>query len=384
MNHSLPGFQEVDPVTLGLNREPAPWENGLRTEPQRRGYERWTVNALYEGGIRVTLRFSTRRQQVSLLPSNPTVSIDITLPDGTGIHRSFSEGSGRAIAASREYCSVNVSGSYLRMAEGGYEVYYVDDQVEFNSFIRPRPGPWRPGSGVFSPDGGRTFFGWMVPVPRGDAESTLRLKDGQRPLSGDAVIDHFWTNGDIGSVADHWYLCRAIIGDYTAISLDLKLRASEEARATLLYLARDREVLLDGSGECAVSREETFIHPNTKTFYDGRIRFSVGDYAVTHSWVKDYEQSSGPRILTALLKRLKLRCSTLVSHSDVSLELPGVDPMGGIGIMEQVSFTDLPQARPEELLASQWPEEPEDAEEIEESAEALEESGSLPKTKTQA
>ena len=364
MNRQLLSFQENDLSRLGLKRAPANWENGLREDPRRRTLERWTAETLFGDGGRIAVSFSTRRQLFTLLPPNPTVSIDVLLPDGTELHHRFSEGSGKLLTASAEYCDLNVSGSYLRFHDGVYTLYFVDEQLEYRAVFKPLLDMWRPGTGLLSPDGGRHSFGWLTAVPRAAVEATFRWPGGSIRLDGTGCIDHMWGDGDLGGFFDHWYLCRAFTGRYTAICTDLLLRGDDpEGRLSLFYLARDGEVLLDGSLEPEVSRQETFLHPATRRFYDGRITFSaIGEdgtgYSLVHSWQRDFYAPTKPGVLAKLLDRFGLNRTTLVSVSDAVLRITEgetVTEAEGLGMMEQISCTPLPQAKPDELLGDQWP-----------------------------
>lgn len=373
MNSKYLGFGDKALAKHNLGKEPANWENGLRLNPHRSSFEQWYVGAQFDDGTVITARFGTKLSPYTLTMPNPTVSIDITMADGTVMHRRFCEGAGKALNASHEYCDVNISGSYLRREHGGrYNLYYIDDQIEYSAVIDPTLPMWRPGTGHISPDGNGRYFAWLVAAPHAEITATLRIGGNKLALHGAGYMDHIWGNVDAHQFADHWYLCRGSIDGYTVICSDLVARDDkadeDDTHITLMYAAKDGKVILDGSRICTVERSETFVHPTTKRFYDSVFDFSCTAedgtvYNALFEHKQDIETIAPPTLLSRAFQLFGKHHSRLCSRSALSLTI--TDPQGnadsteGHGIMVQVSYTPLPQAKPGEYIGGQWP--PEEA-----------------------
>lgn len=366
MNKIYLGFGEKELKRHGLSPTPANWENGLRLNPHRRSFERWFAEAQFADGTRISAVFATKPRPYTGAPANPTVSIHISRPDGSGLHRSFSEGYGKTISASREYCNVNVSGSYLRQSsDGNYILYYVDDELEYSATFTPTLPMWRPGSGHIGTDS--KWISWLVAVPCAKVTATMRWLGHTYTAHGSGYIDHIWGNIDAHILADHFYLCRCDLCGYTAICSDFVLAdglsSDSSEHISLMYLAKDGHVLCDGSEKCSVERRETFVHPDSKRFFDSCFDFSCqcGDgtiYTVSHEYAKDIEHQAPVTLLSRLFRLLGKNHTQVTSLSTCTLRINSENEnsrFNGSGIMEQMAFSPLPQARPGEYLGAQWP-----------------------------
>ena len=116
---------------LGINKEIAVWEDGMRTTGGRGTYEWWYFDAEYSDGTKVVVIFYTKNGfNVSGL-SNPTASIEITYPNGKTISKYISEGRGQKIRASKERCDVKIVQSSIKYSKGNYLIHFIDGDVEY-------------------------------------------------------------------------------------------------------------------------------------------------------------------------------------------------------------------------------------------------------------
>jgi hypothetical protein len=256
----------------GITRAVAAWEDGLRADPAGKTYEWWYTDAEYSDGIKAVLVFYTRESFFTFQKPNPTVQLDLTMPDGTKTTQRFSEGKGRLIRASKEKCDVCIGENSIRYEDGSYVVHYQGEGITYDMRMQPTLQMWRPGTGHMNMDG--HFFAWLVPVPSADLEATLIVNGVTSKLTGNGYHDHNWGNTDMFNLLNHWYWCRARVAGYTIISSDLiTVKKYGYTRYPLFMIAKDGRVLADPETKTTVIREATVIHPVTGKSIDNKLTF---------------------------------------------------------------------------------------------------------------
>ncbi len=366
MNNISLGFGDNDHARFGLGRTPAKWEDGLRLNPLGQSFEHWFAEVSLDEGTVIRATFGSKPRHYTSAAPNPTVSVNISSPEGRTLHRSFSEGYGKSVSASREYCDVNISGCYLRCGrDGQYTLYYIDDRLEYTAVFTPQLPMWRPGTGHITV--GSKYLGWLVSVPKASVTATMRWQGSTYVLKGSGYIDHKWGNIDSHNLADHFYLCRAETGDYTAICSDFVpsdgAATPDGGHICTMYLAKGGQIICDGSQSCTVDRSETFVHPATKRFFDSSFSFCCtgadgAQYTVSHSYERDYEFNAPSTLMTRIFRLLGRSHTQLFCRSRASIlrEADGqLDRINGVGTMEQTAYSPLPQAKPGELVGDEWP-----------------------------
>lgn len=256
----------------GIAREVATWEDGLRTDPVSKTFEWWYTDSECADGTRVVVIFFTKESFFTFQKPNPTVQLELTLPDGTTINQRFSEGKGKIIRAAKEKCAVTIGDNTIRYENGNFVVHYQHEGIIYDALMKPNLPMWRPGTGHLAM--GTNYFAWLVPVPSADLEATLTVNGETKHLAGNGYHDHNWGNTDMYNLLNHWYWCRARVTSYTIISSDLiSVKKYGYTRYPLLMIAKDGKVLADHETITKVIREDTIHHPVTGKSIDNKLTF---------------------------------------------------------------------------------------------------------------
>ena len=204
---------------LGIDKEVAVWEDGMRTNGGRGTYEWWYFDACYSDGIKVVVIFYTKNGFNVGGLSNPTASIEITYPNGKTISKYISEGRGQTIRASKESCDVKIGKSSIKYSKGNYLINFKVGEIEYTCTMKSKLPMWRPGTGHwYYGEKQEYFFAWIVAQPSADIIATLKVHEEIFELDGNGYHDHNWGNIHMKKLMDNWYWCRANIGPYTVIA----------------------------------------------------------------------------------------------------------------------------------------------------------------------
>ena len=263
-------------INLGLQKETVEiWEDGLRTSGKNGTYEWWYTDAEFEDGTTVVVVFFSKFGFDIQGPPCPTVSIDITYPDGTKTTKITSEKKGKLIDSSNKKCDVKVKNSYLKYADGNYELLYADETIEYKAFMKSRLPMWRPETGhMFFDKACKDYFAWLPAQPSCTIDAVLKIDGKSINLSGTGYHDHNWGNIPMNKVMNHWYWCRANIGGYTIIASDIISEKKYGYKRTPIFmLGKDGKIFDLDLTKTAVKREGTYQHEVTGKFMDNHLTF---------------------------------------------------------------------------------------------------------------
>jgi hypothetical protein len=267
--------KKEDYKRLGITKEPAIWEDGMRTDGQAGSYEWWYFDAEYTDGTKIVVVFYTKYEFDVKGEACPTIRFDLTLPDGRSISKKISEEKGSTIRASKEKCDVKIDRSSIQYADGQYLIHFVDDTIDYRCTMKSIVPMWRPKTGhMFFGDKQKDFFAWFVAQPSADLEAVLTV-DGERcQLIGNGYHDHNWGNAEMNQLINHWYWCRATIGPYTVISCDIiAAKKYGYIRQPIIMIAKNGEILEDQEELTKIERKDMIKHPFTKKFMDNKLMF---------------------------------------------------------------------------------------------------------------
>ena len=265
---------------LGISHEPSPREDGMHTSGKEKTYEWWYFDSEYADGTKIVAVFFTKFRFDLKGPAQPTVNIDITLPDGRKITKEVSEEKGSSIRASRDKCDVQIGDSTVRYKDGNYELHVAIDDVNFDSVMKPRAPMWRPGTGYicFGGDSGTPidkYIAWFIAVPAADVESKLTVGNEVKTLKGTGYHDHNWGNEEMNKLMSHWYWARVAFDDYTLILVDIVAEKKYGyTRVPLFMLAQNGKLIDDNEETVKIVRADTIEHPVTKKFMDNTLTFT--------------------------------------------------------------------------------------------------------------
>jgi hypothetical protein len=266
---------EGDYNKLGIQRETAIWEDGMRTHGGEGTYEWWYFDAEYMDGTKVVVVFYTKNGFDVKGPACPTVQINITLPDGRSLTNFVSEKRDTPIRASKTQCDVTIANSSVSYSEGKYVLHFTDGSVDYRCTMTSIIPMWRPKTGhwLFG-DQGEKFFAWFVAQPSADLQAVLSIDGETRELTGNGYHDHNWGNIEMNRLMNHWYWCRANIGPYTVISCDIiSEKEYDYTRLPVMMIAKEGVILDDKEENTIVERLDTEYHPVTKKFIDNKLTF---------------------------------------------------------------------------------------------------------------
>lgn len=260
---------------LGINKETAVWEDGMRSTGGRRTYEWWYFDAEYSDGTKVVVIFYTKNGFNVRGLANPTASLEITFPNGKRISKHVSEGKGQKIRASKEKCDVKISQSSIKYYEGNYLIHFIEGDVEYSCTMKPKLPMWRPGTGHwYYGENQEHYFAWIVAQPSADISATLKACGETFELNGNGYHDHNWGNIHMRKLMNHWYWCRANIGPYTIIACDIITEKKYDyTRLPVMMVAKDGIILEDNEEKTVIKRLKTEYHPITKKFIDNNLMF---------------------------------------------------------------------------------------------------------------
>jgi len=267
---------------LGLNRNKVEiWEDGLRTTGQRGTYEWWYTDAEFNNGMTIVIVFFTKNGFDVPGKARPTVTMNITYPDGTDLQRQFQEKKGTLIRAASDRCDVEIGNSYLKYTEGDYVLHYEDDEIVYHAQMKSLLPMYRPGTGINVYGEKGKYFAWLAAQPSSRITAELQRDGKIERLTGTGYHDHNWGNIGMQKLMNHWYWGRANIGEYTIISSDvITSQKYGYTRLPNLMIAKNGQILQDDVPRpVMVTREDTVILPETGKFMDNRIiyRRQIGD-----------------------------------------------------------------------------------------------------------
>lgn len=249
------------------------WEDGMRTDGKEGSYEWWYTDAEFDNGTTVVVVFFSKKGFDVPGKASPTANITITSADGTVLIKKSYEPTGTVINASKEYCDVQINDNYLRYVDGNYELYFKEDNVEYNVVMESTLPMWRPDTGCWAfGDDQEDYFAWFVAQPSSKITGTLTIDGVSEELNGTGYHDHNWGNKSMDQVFNHWYWGRAKVGDYDIIACDLvSTEDTGFTRMPVFMIAKDGEIIEDDQSVTEVIREDTIMHPVTNKFYDNHL-----------------------------------------------------------------------------------------------------------------
>lgn len=236
---------------LGLAHEVQPWEDAMRTSGGKGSFEWWYFDSHLDDGTVMVIVFLTKGMMDVGKPFRPIVQIDIDLPDGRKVARTFTA-KGAAVpevALSKDHCDIRVGRNYFRGDLEHYEIHVDIDGLVADARLDSRTPAWRPETGfMFYGDHDERQFAWLPSVPEGAVEATLVEDGAARHLTGTGYHDHNWGDTAMTKLIHHWYWGRGRIGDYTVVSADLT--GTEQygfKEIQHLLIAKDGRVVADNS-----------------------------------------------------------------------------------------------------------------------------------------
>jgi len=254
-----------DYARIGISpHEIEPWEDGFRTKGVRGTFEWWYFDAHLDDGSKLVVVFSTRDFSDLNQPLSPGIRIDLTLPDGTAVHKLVSLPAD-TFAASTETCEVRIGENVFVGDLHTYTVHARVDEIEVDVKLTGQVPAWRPQTGywLFGEQAER-YFAWLPSVPQGSVEATYRVGNSSHTVSGVGYHDHNWGNAPMPELMHHWYWARGAAGPYSVIASYITAEKRYGYNALPVFmLARDGKLIADDGDKVAF--EELGRYTDTST-----------------------------------------------------------------------------------------------------------------------
>lgn len=208
---------------LGINpNKIEQWEDSRRNKNTSAGnWEWWYFDSILDDGTKVVIQFFTKAgmRNIKKNGDRPSITLKITMPDGTHYQRELSEKAANCIYG-EDKCDVRFGkNSFI----GDFNEYYI--HVEENKGVGAdlklvsKAKPYRPGTAYFSFDE-KEFYTWLCAVPRGKVDGSLTIDGKKIYVHGAGYHDHQWGNQFFLPEWNHWVWGRQSYDDYSILIFD--------------------------------------------------------------------------------------------------------------------------------------------------------------------
>lgn len=340
---------------LGITKEPAAREDGMRTDGQSGSFEWWYFDVEYENGMKIVVGFYTKKQFDLKGPANPSVTFELTSPDGEKYTKFYSEGKRKTIRASKQLCDVKIGRCFARYEGGDYIVHYEDAECVYDCRMRNKVPMWRPGTGFdYYGRDEQDYFAWFVAQPSAEVTGSLTRAGKTEALHGNGYHDHNWGNISMDKIMNHWYWCRASVGPYSVICSDIiSEKKYGNNRIVHFMLAKDGQIISGHNPNVKVERRFTEYHPVTGKFIDNDLLFIFTaedgtEYMV--QYLRDHDMMTGSLLELAINSKLVVRIlkrfgvnptyMRIIGNVKITIKTPGGETTTSEneGLWEQMFF----------------------------------------------
>lgn len=241
-------------------REAKIWEDGLRTDPNKKSFEWWYFDANFKDGSTLVVTFFTKQAQNAKGKLNPSIQVVYTTPKGE--KQSFSQTYlPSEFRASSEKCDVWIGPNHVEGDLKTYKLHLELPEIEGDlEFKRVAPSL----STTKNRNDKLATFGWFPSIPYGTVTGKITISNQAIKLIGTGYHDHNWGTMDMKNFIKYWYWGRGKVGDYytvfSVMYLPFYLGGKE---ASIFYLAKGDKLLVADSNKLKLVY--TDINPPTPT-----------------------------------------------------------------------------------------------------------------------
>jgi hypothetical protein len=272
--------QAADFSRLGL--DPAvikPFEDGSRISTDPGNLEWWYFDAHLDNGAMIVVVFNGRSAFTPTGPFQPTLSINIDLPDGRKIAKVY-RGEASDFSAAKEHCDVRIGRNRFVGDLKTYRIVAEVEDVSVDIDLVATVPPFRVGTShsYFRRGGREKLFAWLPAVPQGKVTARYRVGDAVTESEGYGYHDHNWGDAPMWEVMNDWYWARAKVGPYTTIVAYVTAAKAYGFEDQInFFLAKDGRILASDRHKVTVSTEDVFTDPETGKPVANRLRFDFED-----------------------------------------------------------------------------------------------------------
>lgn len=275
MSARVAGLPE-DYEKLGLTKNIAQWEDGLRTTGKKGEYEWWYFDFKLDGGATLVIVFYTASIMKAADGFAPRCSFTLIHPEQGRIADNVSATMENA-AFSKDGCNVKIGNCTASGDLNHYTVHWESGKLTADITLTGRIASWRPETGHLTFDDGH-YFAWIPAVPEGEAKVTYTVDGVTTTLSGSGYHDHNWGDIAMFHLMHHWYWGRAQVGSYQVISSYITGRKKYGyAHFPVFMLAKDGVLLGDDYRKVRFTQLEPTLEPHNGKHYHKTIVFDYED-----------------------------------------------------------------------------------------------------------
>jgi hypothetical protein len=238
---------DADYARLGLARKDIePWEDGARTDDRPGSYEWWYFDAHLDDGAKLVVVFMDKDLATPQKPLEPTIRLNLDLPDGRTFEKLVTFDSGLWSSA-KDHADVRIGANRFTGDLHTYRITATADEIAVDITLDGEVPAWRPETGymLFGADRKREFA-WLPSVPQGKVTATYSIGDERHETAGTGYHDHNWGNVGLMDIVHDWYWARGQAGPYSVIASYITAHETYGYTALPIFmLARDGVLIGD-------------------------------------------------------------------------------------------------------------------------------------------
>lgn len=193
-----------------------PRDDGVHIEDTNDQWEWWYFDFSFDNGYKAAVTF--HYHNMMMLPHIPTMQLFVYPPEGPPKAKLWGLRPGQDKFAAKDRCLVRMGNLIAEDTGDGYRLKMDMRDVGIDVTIQNLIRSWKPGTGVLWSDqetGKET--GWVIAVPKGRVQGTLKADGQTMEVHGLAYHDHNWGNGPMEGPFSGWYWARLFDPNYTLI-----------------------------------------------------------------------------------------------------------------------------------------------------------------------
>ena len=242
----------------GWDREAKTYErrdDAVHIENTDDQWEWWYFDFSFDNGYKAaaTLHY----HNMMMKPHLPTMQLFVYPPDAPPRAKYWALRPGQENYAAPDRCLVKMGDMLAEDTGNGYKFVMDMKDLAIDVTFQNIVPSWKPGTGVlWKNDETGMETGWVVAVPRGRVQGTLRVDGRTMPVTGHAYHDHNYGNGSMEDPYWGWYWGRIFDPKFTLIYGWVIPRDAGMPVTSPLLLARGEEIILS-TDQWQLTVEET-------------------------------------------------------------------------------------------------------------------------------